>query len=64
MLAHCINKINELEVQGEKNLSDKHEVPSPVLMSGTKVLTGDGKMVVIVVGDCSCIGKIRRKLNQ
>lgn len=33
-------------------------------MSGTKVLTGEGKMVVIVVGDLSCNGKIRAALNQ
>jgi TPP-dependent pyruvate/acetoin dehydrogenase alpha subunit len=35
---------------GEKNIADKHEVPSPIIMSGTKVLTGEGKMVVLAVG--------------
>lgn len=40
-------------------MADKHEVPSPVLMGGTKVLTGQGKLLILVVGDCSCIGKIR-----
>lgn len=34
------------------------------MMSGTKVLTGEGKMVVIVVGDLSCNGKIRAALDQ
>lgn len=48
----------------DKSSVDRHEVPSPVLMSGTKVLTGDGKMMIVVVGDISCIGKIRRKVNQ
>ena len=33
-------------------------------MSGTKILTGDGKMLVMVVGPQSCIGKIREKLEQ
>lgn len=28
-------------------------------MSGTKVLTGEGKMLVLVVSDLSCVGKIR-----
>ncbi len=28
-------------------------------MGGTRVLTGEGKLLVLVVGDCSCIGKIR-----
>lgn len=34
------------------------------MMSGTKVLTGEGKMVVTVVGDLSCNGKIRAALNH
>ncbi len=34
------------------------------MMSGTKVLTGEGKMIVLVVGPQSCIGKIREKLEQ
>ena len=33
-------------------------------MGGTKVLTGQGKMLAIVVGDSSCNGKIRKALNQ
>jgi magnesium-transporting ATPase (P-type) len=33
-------------------------------MSGTKVLTGEGKMIVAVVGDLSCNGKIRAALNH
>ena len=37
----------------------KHDVPSPIILSGTKVLTGAGKMIVLVVGDMSCLGKIR-----
>ena len=27
-------------------------------MSGTRILTGEGLMIVIVVGDLSCLGKI------
>jgi len=34
------------------------------MLSGTSVLTGEGKMVVIVVGDMSCLGKIRSVLSQ
>lgn len=34
------------------------------MLSGTNVLTGEGKMVVIVVGDNSCLGKIRSTLAQ
>ena len=28
------------------------------MMSGTRVLSGEGKMVAMVVGDSSCVGKI------
>ena len=34
------------------------------MLSGTSVLTGEGKMIVIVVGDMSCLGKIRSVLSQ
>ena len=36
-----------------------HKIPSPILLSGTKIITGEGKMVVIVVGKYSCSGKIQ-----
>lgn len=62
-LTHCIAKKAEIESAGGKNTADRHEVPSPIMLSGTKVLTGDGKMMVLVVGDSSCIGIIRKKLN-
>ena len=39
-------------------------MPSPILMSGTRVLTGEGRMLVVVVGDQSCIGKIRALLEK
>ena len=60
----CIKKKRALQANGERNQAGKDDVPSPVMMSGTKVLTGEGKMVVIVVGDLSCNGKIRAALAQ
>lgn len=64
LLKHCIKKKEHIEKSGEKNLANKHEIPSPILMSGTKVLTGEGKMLVLVVGEASCIGKIRALLES
>lgn len=61
---HCLKKQKEIESEGGKNKSSKNDVPSPVIMSGTKVLTGQGKMLMLVVGDSSCNGKIRKALNQ
>lgn len=60
----CLKKKREIEKSGEKNEAGKDEVASPIMMSGTKVLTGEGKMLVIVVGDLSCNGKIRAALDQ
>jgi magnesium-transporting ATPase (P-type) len=60
----CKSKMKEIEECGNKNSSQKHDVPCPILFSGTKVLTGEGKMIVIAVGDSSCIGKIRVLAGQ
>lgn len=60
----CLRRKREIEKNNEKNEAGKDEVASSIMMSGTKVLTGEGKMIVIVVGDLSCNGKIRAALNQ
>mmetsp|Transcript_30530 Transcript_30530/g.29997 ORF Transcript_30530/g.29997 Transcript_30530/m.29997 type:complete len:212 (-) Transcript_30530:1894-2529(-) len=41
-----------------------HDIPSPVLLSGTEIQTGEGWFMVIVVGKKSCVGKIYEKLGQ
>ena len=41
-----------------------HDVPSPVLLSGTQIATGEGWFIVIMVGKHSCVGKILGKLEQ
>ena len=33
-------------------------------MSGTKVLSGEGKLLILVVGEKSCIGRVRSKIEQ
>jgi len=40
-----------------------HDLPSPVILSGTQVATGEGWFLVIVVGRNSCVGKIMSKLE-
>lgn len=54
----CIHERDKIIAENSKNTAGKHDVPSPLIMSGTKTLTGEGVMVVIVVGDDSCLGKI------
>jgi len=39
-LASCLQKKYEVDSSGLRNESDKHEIPSPIMLSGTKVLTG------------------------
>jgi magnesium-transporting ATPase (P-type) len=41
-----------------------HDIPSPVILSGTQIATGEGWFVCIVVGKYSCVGKILGKLEQ
>lgn len=54
-LENCLNAL-------KKNCKD--DVPSPVIVSGTKVASGEGKMVCLVVGKNSCIGKIKSLVEE
>lgn len=38
LLVDCIKKRDDLISQGLKNTSTTHDVPSPLLLSGTKVI--------------------------
>ena len=57
-LESCLKKKDELLKEGIDKISH-HAIPSVVIMAGTKVLSGSGKMVVINVGPNSSIGKIK-----
>jgi len=63
-LQKCIQKREEIISEGLKEKSSYHAVPSPILLSGSRVLQGEGKFIVIVVGPKSCIGRIEDKLKQ
>jgi Ca2+ transporting ATPase len=41
-----------------------HELPSPVVLAGTKFLNGSGKMIIIAVGKHSTIGKINEIIQS
>jgi len=62
-LEECVRLRNETIKAGERNMATTHTIPSPVLLSGTKVQNGEGTFVTIVVGDYSAIGKIRKTLK-
>ena len=42
-------------------ISRAHDLPSPIIMSGTSVSQGEGKIISIVVGEFSCLGEIMKK---
>ena len=57
-------KRDKIIQQGKANTAGLHAVPSPVLLSGTNIKNGNGKMLIIAVGDCSAIGKIRKTMTE
>jgi Ca2+ transporting ATPase len=61
-------KEEELNMYAGKDASKKkgnsHDLPSPIMLSGTQIVTGEGWFVCIVVGKDSCVGKILAKLEQ
>lgn len=53
------------EEKFQKNIArTNHDLPSPILLSGTEIQTGEGFFLVIMCGKNSCIGKIQSKLIQ
>jgi magnesium-transporting ATPase (P-type) len=53
-----------LIAEGSKDEAGAHDVPSPIMLSGSKVLSGEGKMLIIAVGKLSAIGKIQNLLGN
>ena len=53
--------VQKLKEKGYKSHEQfkHHDIPSPVLLSGTVICQGEGTFMVIVVGDNSAIGVIR-----
>ena len=61
-LEHCLEKRDQLRQQNK--LKRHHDLPSMVVLAGTKMLSGEGKMVIINVGENSAIGKIEKILKS
>jgi magnesium-transporting ATPase (P-type) len=51
----CLYRQREHE-QDPKHTKSHHDIPSPVLLSGTQIQTGEGWFLCIVVGDLTCEG--------
>jgi magnesium-transporting ATPase (P-type) len=65
---NCLNRRSEHEQENKfkENPGAKtpHDIPSPIMLSGTQVSTGEGWFICVVVGKNSCVGKIMDKLEQ
>jgi magnesium-transporting ATPase (P-type) len=62
----CLAKKEEKESENaySKDLHrNSHDLPSPLLLSGTQIVTGEGWFVCIVVGEMSAKGKIDKTLQ-
>lgn len=58
-IAKCLDKKQNLIKEKGASKLGHHDVPSPIILAGTKVLNGSGTMIVINVGKNSAIGKIK-----
>lgn len=64
-LAQCLERRAERGDIDPKKVekTDSHLLPSPILLSGTDVAAGTGKMLVLMVGENSALGEIMKKLE-
>lgn len=60
----CNQRIQEAKEDNDGRELGHHDIPSPILLSGTQIQTGEGWFMVIAVGKHSCVGKIMSKLSQ
>lgn len=61
----CVeSRARKAQEDNKKTGHESHSIPSPVLLSGTSVAGGDGKMLVVMVGESSALGEIMAKLEQ
>jgi magnesium-transporting ATPase (P-type) len=66
-LDHCNSRIEEKKEEEKfqkESMHTSHDIPSPILLSGTQIQTGEGWFLVLMVGKNSCVGKIKSKLAQ
>lgn len=63
----CIAKRNDYRMRHQHSgvgHSPIHEVPSPVLVSGTNFKQGTGMMIITCTGEFSAIGKINKTIQE
>ena len=65
-IAKCMFKQQEFENDPDNKGTERtpHDVPSPVLLSGTQIQTGQGWFMCIVVGEDTCEGQILSSVDN
>ena len=66
LLETCLERREERAQEIDPKKVDKtesHALPSPILLSGTDVAAGTGKMMAVMVGESSALGEILSKLE-
>lgn len=63
-LEKCVAKKRQLTTERGVAALGHHDIPSPVVLAGTRVLSGTGSMLIINVGKNSAIGKIKDIMNS
>lgn len=68
VLEICLKSLAEKNAEVTKvddaaaKMMRSHELPSPLILSGTSIAGGEGKILCIMVGEDSCLGQIIKKL--
>jgi magnesium-transporting ATPase (P-type) len=66
IFSSCYARMEEKKQENKGKEIDKmsaaHELPSPLVLSGTSIAGGEGRMVTLMVGEESCLGQIIKKL--
>lgn len=60
LLEKCVEKKQMLIKEKGIEKIQHHDVPTPVILAGTKVVNGGGTMLVVNIGKNSSIGKISK----
>lgn len=64
----CLERLHEALQQARETQKikgqRKHELPSPILQSGTTIAQGEGTFICLMVGEDSCLGQIMASLEK
>jgi len=63
-LETCLQKREAFKKKNPGKAMGHHDIPSPILLSGTKVISGNGKMVIMAVGSNSTIGRVNALIES